>query len=70
VLDKKKKMSEVAKKSFLATKNKKDLENYIVARIYEHSVFKEMTNEHGGIYEKETAESEATFREIVPSAKD
>lgn len=42
-------MSEFAKKSFQATKSKKDLENYIVARIYETNVYKEIVNEHGGI---------------------
>ena len=46
------------------------MENYMVARIYEHSVYTEIVNDFGGITNLETAESERTFREMVPFCKD
>jgi hypothetical protein len=70
LLDKKKKHSETAKKAFILSRNKKDMENYMVGRIYEQNVFKEVISEHGAINYMETAESEKTFREMVPASKD
>ena len=70
VLDRKKKTSETAKKMFLQKRNRKDLENYMVARIFELSVYTEATNEYGASTGQETAESEKTFRGIVPFSKD
>ena len=47
-LDKKKKNSELAKKAYLASRGRKDLENFVAARIYENSVVNEGTAEYGG----------------------
>ena len=69
-MDKKKKNSEAAKRLFLAHKNKRDLENFIVAKIYEHSIYNEKVNEHGGDISEATPESEKTFREMIPASKD
>ena len=41
-----------------------------MARIYEHSIYNEKVNEHGGVTWEETPESERTFREMIPAVKD